>query len=314
MAKFITLKAQNLRLNDLGGLVSETINLSTPQIAIIGVVAAAKLQSLTTLNTTFHALMNKQFASLLTPPIQECDRKCGSLFIEIKRTSKAGRKSSLPAVAAAGNRMINFLEPFWTLNKEPLLSQTDQINLLKERYSATTSLEADATTLGIKTQIESLFTVNEELAGLYSERASQLAPLEGPSASSIKNKVVKAYNDYCMAIEAILSVLSTESLQQLFDEMNGIRRKYISRLPKPLNGRHTSTAPIADQPYTGRHLTPLPRVFYQTESALHELVFAQDFDVTYRNNVEVGEAKLFIHGKGKYTGAYSTTFHIVRAE
>jgi hypothetical protein len=43
-----------------------------------------------------------------------------------------------------------------------------------------------------------------------------------------------------------------------------------------------------------------------------ELTFAKDFDVTYRNNIEVGEAKLSVHGKGKYTGSYNTTFHIKR--
>jgi hypothetical protein len=44
---------------------------------------------------------------------------------------------------------------------------------------------------------------------------------------------------------------------------------------------------------------------------LIELEFTKDYDITYRENVEVGEAALIVHGKGHYTGHYETTFHIV---
>ncbi|MDR0729797.1 MAG: DUF6261 family protein [Prevotellaceae bacterium] len=313
MKKFITLKVSNLRLDDIGGLISETVTLVTPQTSVIGVVAAAKLQILTTSNILFHEYMNKQFASLLTPQIKEKDRVRDALFAEIKRTSKAGKKSSLPAVAAAGNRMVNFLEPFWNIGKEPIPSQTDQIDLLALRYNADTSLATDAATLGLTTQIQALFSANTEMYNLYKQRADEMTGIEGPSATSIKNEVVKDYDEFCVSIETVLSVLPTEALEKVFDEMNGFRRKYISHLPIPLDTTHTSVAPIPEQVYNGKHLTPLPRVFYQADDRLRELIFTQDFDVTYRNNVKVGEAQLFVHGKGKYTGRYITTFHIVES-
>jgi hypothetical protein len=62
------------------------------------------------------------------------------------------------------------------------------------------------------------------------------------------------------------------------------------------------------QPYTGQAITPIPQVFFKTEDG--ELHFTVDFYVTYRNNVDVGEAKIIIHGKGKYAGSYTSTFHI----
>ncbi|MDR3236031.1 MAG: hypothetical protein LBT48_04805 [Prevotellaceae bacterium] len=43
-----------------------------------------------------------------------------------------------------------------------------------------------------------------------------------------------------------------------------------------------------------------------------ELVFAKDFDVTYKNNTDVGTADLTIHGKGAYKGQKLTTFNIAR--
>jgi hypothetical protein len=43
-----------------------------------------------------------------------------------------------------------------------------------------------------------------------------------------------------------------------------------------------------------------------------ELQFSVDFFVTYRNNTAAGEAKVLIHGKGKYCGSHASTFHIER--
>ncbi|MDR3350439.1 MAG: DUF6261 family protein [Prevotellaceae bacterium] len=314
MKKFITLRVSHLRLDDIGGLVSETIALITPQTAVIGVVAAAKFQTLASMNTTLHELMNKQRASALTPQIKEKDAQRDALFAEIKRTSKSGQKSSLPDVAAAGTMMVDFLKPFWNIGTEPIMSQTDQINLLSVRYAADPALAMAATTLGIAPQMQWFFNYNADLFNLYNTRLDEMSDVEGPSASSIKNEVVKEYDEFCVSLETVLSALPTDALQKLFDEINEIRRKYISRLPTPLDEKHTSVAPITEQRYTGRHITPLPRVFFQAGDELRELIFAQDFTVTYRNNVNVGEAKLFIHGKGKYTGSYDTTFHIVNEQ
>jgi hypothetical protein len=70
-------------------------------------------------------------------------------------------------------------------------------------------------------------------------------------------------------------------------------------------------APIDIQQYTGKAITPIPQVFLKTEnSETVELRFTVDFYVTYQHNIKAGEAKLIVHGKGKYTGKYISVFHI----
>jgi hypothetical protein len=311
MTRFIALSVSNLRLDDLAGLASETIAVANPQTPALGAVGTAKLQVLITVNGTFVSLLNKNRASLLTPQIEEKDRERDGLLAEIKRTAKTARKSSVPATAAAGAKLVDFLTPFWNIGKEPMMSQTTQVTLLTERYTADPDAVMAANTLGLSAIIQSLITANTDLFNLYNERLSETGATDGPSASSLKNEVVAAYDGFCASVEITLSALPSDALQLLFNEMNGIRRKYISKVPVPLDETHTSVAPIAEQTRTGRAITPLPRVFVQRAGDLRELVFAQDFTVTYRNNVEVGEAKLLVHGKGKYTGTYATTFHIV---
>jgi hypothetical protein len=314
MHKFITLKVGNLRLDNLAGLVVETIDLATPQTAALGAVGAAKLQALTAASDKFVAPLNKSRASLLTPQIREKDQLCGKQLAEIKRLAKVAQQSSVEATAAAGTKMVDLLKPFWNISKEPLMSQTTQIDLLAERYAADPEAVAAATTLGLAPFLQNLFAANAALLALYNERLDEMAAAKGPSASSLKRAVVMAYDAFCAVVEMTLPALPSDALQLLFNEMNDIRRKYVSRLPAPLNGAHTSVAPIDPQPCTGRAVTPLPRVFYKTNKETRELTFARDFTVTYRNNVKVGEAKLLVHGKGKYSGTCTITFHIVNPQ
>jgi hypothetical protein len=314
MHKFIPLKVFNFRLDNLEGLISETITVSTLHITALGAVGAAKLQSLVAKNDTFVVQLNKNRSSLLTPRIREKDRERNSLFCEIRRTAKTDRRSSNPVTAAAGARLVDFLRPFWGINKKPMATQTEQIHILSSRYTADAALVAAAVTLGLDAVVQSLFAVNDELHSLYNARLNEQGNIDGPSASSVKHDVVTAYDEFCDSVEITLSALPTDALQHLFSEMNNLRRKYISKLPVPLSESHTTVAPIAPQVRTGRHITPIPRVFYNHDGKLEELVFAQDFTVTYRHNVEAGEAKLLVHGKGRYTGRYSTHFHIVEKE
>jgi predicted DNA-binding protein YlxM (UPF0122 family) len=312
MLKFIALKVSNLKLDDIAGLTSETVTIATPQISILGTVGTVKLQALTAASSSFVAALHRQRASELTELIEEKDRQRDALFAEIKRTAKTGQQSSLPAIAAAGNKMVEFLHPFWETGSERMMSQTTQIQLIETRYNADASLAAAAMTLGITVQTQTFFSTNAELLALYNERLNIMSEIvETPAASSLRKEVVASYSEFCSAVEITLSATPAEALQLLFNEMNDIRRKYISRLPVPLDEKHTSVAPIENQEYTGEHITPLPKVFYQTDKELRELVFAQDFTVTYRNNVDVGEAKLLIHGKGKYSKQYTTSFHII---
>jgi hypothetical protein len=312
MKKLITLTVSQLRLDDLEGLVSETLVVAASRVPLVGDVGMVKYHALNTANDTFLSLLNKQRASALTPEIAEKDQQRDSLFAELKRTSKAAQKSSIAATAAAGSKMVEILQPFWDIYKEPMMSQTAQIKLFNSRFNGDQAAVAAAEVIGLTPVLEALFAANTALFNLYNKRLDEMATIEGPSASSIKNEVVTAYDEFCMTVELTLSAQPGEPLQILFNEMNDIRRKYISRLPTPLDATHTSVAPIPQQVYTGKPVTPLPRVFFQTDKETVELVFAQDFSVTYRNNTNVGEAKLFVHGKGKYTGTYDTTFHIVR--
>lgn len=64
---------------------------------------------------------------------------------------------------------------------------------------------------------------------------------------------------------------------------------------------------IPDQAYTGVAVTPAVSLTYNGVP----LVYGVDYTVTYRNNVNIGEATVIIIGRGQYCGAKAMTFKIV---
>lgn len=63
---------------------------------------------------------------------------------------------------------------------------------------------------------------------------------------------------------------------------------------------------IASQYYTGSQIKPVPKIKNGTTT----LKNGTDFTLTYQNNVNKGTAKVYIKGKGNYTGSCSLKFSI----
>ena len=65
--------------------------------------------------------------------------------------------------------------------------------------------------------------------------------------------------------------------------------------------------PIANQAYTGKAVTPVPKVTLG-DKLLSE---GTDYSLSYKYNVKAGKATITVTGKGEYTGSKSATFKIV---
>jgi hypothetical protein len=312
MKKFHTLNTHTLSIVNLAGLSNETIIAGNASSAYLGSLGTTALSVLVADDTAFRANLITDKSSQLTEQIDETDKQRDGHFWEILRTSGVASKSSIPANAAAGKALITFLHPYRNIPKEPLMSETSTIDYLKTKFDADPNLPSAASTLQLTEVFANLFDTNTQISTLWNERANEDAKKTGPSPSSLKRNLEKSYNSFCDVVVKTLDLQPSPELENLFSVMNEIRIKYVKSLPVRLTEANTSVAPIEIQQYTGAAITPIPDVFLKTDDKTVELRFTVDFYVTYRNNIEVGEAKLFVHGKGKYTGKYDTTFHIER--
>ncbi|MDR1407611.1 MAG: DUF6261 family protein [Tannerella sp.] len=316
MKTFVSLKVGNLTLDNLAGLCGETILVAGPIVSKAGqLLLTATFNKLSADNAEFDTLIDRSRKSPLTPEIHTLDDQCGEYFEDIRRALIFFEKSKNPVKLAAAKLLMPEFEPAWNLTSEPLSSQLVLLETLRQRIPASggpliealATLELDDTWL----QLISASTLMQQL---YTQRLTDNASDEFPAASGLKATLVKDYDRLCANVEQNLDVMPTPEIEILFHEMNELRRKYIHRLPKDIGaGDHLVFEPIATQAYTGKAVTPLPKLHYREEGQpTVELVFTKDFFVTYKHNVDVGSARIFIHGKGAYKGQTSTTFNIAR--
>jgi hypothetical protein len=311
MNKLQALQVHQLPIVNLGGLSNETIIAANTALSALGQLGTVALNSLIVADGAFRENLITERGSLITEQIHEMDKLRDGGLSEAIRTSNTAAKSSNPTNANAGKILTKFLEPYHETQKEPLMSETSTLNYLRNKYHADPEVQNAAVILQLDPVFMSIFNANDQVSILWNQRAEEEAAKSKPSPSSLRGNLEKSYTNFCNVVLQTLNLMPSPQLESLFYVMNEIRIKYTRFLPARLNDTNTSVSSIPVQKYTGKRITPIPTVLFGADDGiLTELVFTVDFYVTYRNNINVGEAKIIVHGKGKYAGSYVSTFHI----
>jgi hypothetical protein len=304
-------------LEELAGLTTETLDVARPIVPSLGQpLLLAKFNVLDTDVATMLPLMNKSHGSSLTSQLQTIDGDIGGLFSETKRIIKAFETSGNTIKADAAKLLLKTVKPYWNVTSKRYASQSALLEELFARVNANPALNSAINTLELTNTWQQLVAANVKFNVVYDQRLAEEAAEASPAASTIKETVVVDYESFCVVLEQTLSVLPSPQLENLFVEMNELRKKYAPRHRTKLDDEHTTVEQIAAQAYNGgKPVTPLPKVWFKTDSDSEtvELEFTKDYEVSYKNNISVGEATIVIHGKGKYTGQHATTFYIVQA-
>jgi hypothetical protein len=304
--KFISLHVTNLSISNLVGLTGETLDLVNPLAGLFGEPCVKIVARLSLNLVEMKSEMDKNHRSPLTELIRKANDDCDTSINEIKRTAKVGEQSAIPAKAAAGKELMFFLKPFWQLNKEPMVSQIGITEELLRRYNNQPQLQIAAQNLGIVELFTALTQQNSLLDMLYNQRLNEYS-VESPAASHLISVVAEDYNSVCTIVVKAVNVEPVQqSILELFHKMDDLRKKYSVLSPTRINIRLAITELIPTQKYTGKVITPIPVAYYEGV----ELAFAKDFNVTYKHNIEVGEATAILHGKGKFTGSHERQFNI----
>jgi hypothetical protein len=309
--KYYPLNVRRTSIVNLAGISKETIDAANKLRAALDAIGVRALEGFIVADRAFRTNLVTSKTNPLTEPIAGTDDIRDSDIKEIRRTAKTASKSSNPIIANAGKEVEAFITPYKAVENEPIASETSTLFHMQIQYDANTALQAAAATLQLTDVFANLFTMNEQVSNLWKERALNEIEKGGPSPSSLRGNLEKSYHDFCDIVLQTVKYQPNPEIETLFSLINEIRIKYSKFLPVKLTDANTMVAPIGIQKYTGKPITPVPPVSIKNEDGeFSELLFTVDFYITYKNNVEIGEAQIMIHGKGKYTGRYTSTFHI----
>ena len=141
-----------------------------------------------------------------------------------------------------------------------------------------------------------------EVTGTYSYTGEEILPeltvtLGGKTLQESRDYTVE-YADHILPGDASFTVIGNGNYTGTLYGTFTISRKEI---------RELKAEPILDQIYDGRPKTP--EVILKNGKTT--LIQDQDYTLSYENNTEIGEARIYVSGKGNYKGSLTIAFDIV---
>jgi hypothetical protein len=263
-------------------------------------------------------LINLMKKSDYTKRIAEGDHHIDRTLIGMRGIIVAALHHFDPATVEAARSLLNRLEAFGSITRKAYEEETLDVNLLLGDLQSD-EYAPKAAIVGLTPWIQELRTAETAFEQLLELRNTETARKPRGRIIDVRHEADAVYHRIADRIDAAATLADGSTTYDEFIAELNARITYFNSHAHQHARRDISVGeacviePLAVQLYTGRAVTPLPRAYYREEGKpTVELVFANDFTVTYKNNVDVGTADLILHGKGAYKGQKKTTFNISR--
>jgi hypothetical protein len=285
----------------------------TKEIAAAGApVQIALGQLLVDLNDWFEketANMIWQPKSSLTRPITAAKKRLDRAFVGLSVHIRATRYSPDPDVVRAASRLYIMLKSYSYVIRDPYLQEAGAITAILLHLKG--DMAADAQTIGLTEWIVEVESALDTFVGLIRQREAGTLSRPEKRLREVRHTIDKIWHQVATVINsgammntspefaALIKTLNPE-IEYLNAEYHQVRRNIWPAI----------ISPIEPQPYTGLPCTPVPDVFYETSEGTEKLILGKDYNITYKKNIQPGNASCIIHGKGAYKGRKIVTFII----
>ncbi|MDR1170094.1 MAG: DUF6261 family protein [Prevotellaceae bacterium] len=281
------------------------------------VVAALWTEFLSFL-TQEEQFINAMRKSDYTTRIANADKRVDKTITGMSEAIRSFMHHFDPAMVAAAESLYNRFAAFGHISRKSYEEETAVVNLLIADLNST-AYSSKITTLGLSAWLTELQAAETEFDQLLAQRNVETAQKPQGEIGEIRKKIGVAYHTMIDRITAANTMDTAATYKPFIDELNA-EIKYFnvhnapSQAKKDLGaGDSCLVDTIEPQYYTGKAINPVPIAFYrESDKPTVELVFARDFSVSYKNNVETGTANVILHGKGEYKGKKTVSFNIIR--
>jgi hypothetical protein len=272
-------------------------------------IVSTLLQPFYTLLALEGKLVDAVRASEYTSQLSEADQRLDRAIVGLHAAVNAALHHPDPGFVRAAERLEIRLKAFrGEIEKKAYEEESAAVKILVADLQSSYAPQVSTLSLGVwVTEIAAAQADFEQIFLLRNaERASQ--PQE--RLKDVRKQIEAAYRQITERIEAYTVMNGTNVtgtfISRLNDEIAYFNEhNHHRRVPKDIN--QATVASVADQPWEGKPVTPLPAVTYEG----HELVFSVDYELTYHDNSRPGNATLTLHGKGAWKNKKSVSFNIV---
>jgi hypothetical protein len=287
-------------------------------IIALGKSGTAVRNALGTLIATINALFVEETAciewyvkSAFTALIAAANQRLDHALTGMKALVNATRYNANPTVAAAAERLHIMLKSYGDVAKKPYLQEAGAVRAILVHLSG--DCAADAQTVGLSVWITELTAAYTEFNTLIGQREAQTLQKPKKPFPVVRREIEDVWHQIVILVDAGAALNTSPDFATLINSLNpeieSLNREF-HRVRHDI--AHSQPAPIPEQYYTGQPITPIPAsVLFVTPEETVKLELGKDYNVSYRNNVEVGNADCTFHGKGSYKGHKTVTFVIV---
>jgi hypothetical protein len=253
--------------------------------------------------------------SAITQQIAATDAELTRMLVGINNEVAAGLHSFGSAIVASAEKVHTMIKSHGNVASEPYDEKAADTRKLLEQFAGPYAHDVD--NLGIGMWVQYLQLTLNKFNDLLRLREDEQMAKPPYTSEEVRKGIEGVYHEMMKIIEAN-AVVGTSAdfltfinkLNPDIDRLNEAHRhaqKDISVLSRLV------IATILTQIYTGQPIIVIPEIYYIDDNGqATRMWLGKDFEVSYRNNTEVGTAEVIIHGKGDYTGQATAKFNIAR--
>jgi hypothetical protein len=256
--------------------------------------------------------------SILTEQIYNADKRVDNALTAIRSQVRALEFSVNTSIKQAATRVYIMLNNYGDVANKPYEQQIGDITAILKQITTGGAYYADIATLSTYTnylptlvsELSSAFTL---LKNLITERGAKNVTKPDKTFKEVRREIEKIYHKIVIIINAGDILGASDAFTVFINHLNAeieLLNEEFHRIQYDIS--KAEPEPVEPKAYTGKPITFIPKVLYVTTKGTVQLELGKDFDIVFKNNVNVGNATCNIHGKGAYKGKKIITFIIKR--
>jgi hypothetical protein len=252
-------------------------------------------------------IIDAQKSSDYTQQIADADHRDDRLITGIREMVNVALHHFDPVVVIAAQSLQLRLKAFGGIQAKSYEEEAAAINILTgDLQSAEYASKVEL--LGLTPWVNELVEAVADFEELLKQRNIEQALKPKQRLRDVRKQIETVYRNMINHISSAATLDTADTYTEFINRLN-TRITYFNdhnHHPAPRNIRIASVGAIPVQQFTGDAITPIPTVHVEDT----KLVFAKDFNLSYRNNIQRGVAEISITGKGNYAGKKNVTFNI----
>jgi hypothetical protein len=226
------------------------------------------------------------------------------------------RYSTDSVLLDAAEQLLAMLKHYGKIANKAYDTQTADIAIILANLNG--AFAAFVTALGMESLRAALQAAFDNFKAVMAEReAIDKSRPRGPdgkldSFPKVRRLISMLYRKIANLVNSGAGVTLSQEFDAFIAELNPVIDRF-NREYQPViyDISKSQPAPIPDEPWTGEERTPVPSsVLFKKGGRQLRLRLGRHYDVSYKSNIDVGNAYCILHGKGRYKGSKSVSFTI----